>query len=253
MRIKFVMSMAAATLAGCETTGGSDLQVENTNLRQQLEASQAEIGQLRGTNLLLNRDIENLNQVISVLDTEKNSRIVESSVLREKVRFFVQNQVDVLSQFLVDGDLLDYIGGELVQRPNTEDEPFTLVNLSNVINSGGVLTGMGAFVINPCQVRVIILRNLEGELVTLWQSEIITLPNTGLVTYQFTNSVSVEPGDLIAYEFQDIVGVGYDTGTGDTRYTARPLVLGGAVPMSSLLGANDKRAYSIGVFGLLNL
>lgn len=251
--VKLIAVIASLTIAGCQSTGNqNELQKENTNLKSRLQSAEAEIGQLKGTNELLKRDIQNLNHVVSVLDTEKTSRVAESSTLREKVRFFVQNQTDIFKNFLVEGDLLDYIGGELVQRPNTEDKPRTIVDLNNKIKASGVLTGVGAYVIKPSQVKVLVLRELEGDLVVLWQSPIIKFANTGKISYQFSNSVSVEAGDLIAYQFVDVAGVGFDTGTGNTRYTEKELIQGKTIPTSSLLGEKDKRAYAIGVYGLLN-
>jgi hypothetical protein len=253
MNFKLVVLSVSLVLAGCQSTGNqNELQKENTNLKQRLQSAESEIGQLKGTNALLKRDIDSLNHVVSVLDTEKNSRVAESSLLREKVRFFVQNQTDVLKNFLVEGDLLDYIGGELVQRSMTEDKPRTIVDLNNRIKAAGVLTGVGAYVIKPSQVRVMVLREFDGELVVLWQSEVIKMANTGKSAIQFANSVSVEAGDYIAYRFVDVAGVGYDTGTGNTRYSDNEFVQGKTFPISSLLGEKDKRSYAIGVYGLLN-
>ena len=253
MNFKLMVLSASLVLAGCQSTGNqNELQKENTNLKQRLQSAESEIGQLKGNNALLKRDIDSLNHVVSVLDTEKNSRVAESSLLREKVRFFVQNQTDVLKNFLVEGDLLDYIGGELVQRSTTEDKPRTIVDLSNRIKASGVLTGVGAYVIKPSQVRVMVLREFDGELVVLWQSEVIKMASAGKNAIQFANSVSVETGDYIAYRFLDVAGVGFDTGTGNTRYSDNEFVQGKTFKASSLLGEKDKRSYAIGVYGLLN-
>jgi hypothetical protein len=148
--------------------------------------------------------------------------------------------------------LLDYIGGELVQRSTTEDRPRTIVDLSNRIKASGVLTGVGAYVIKPSQVRVMVLREFDGELVVLWQSEVIKMASAGKNAIQFANSVSVETGDYIAYRFLDVAGVGFDTGTGNTRYSDNEFVQGKTFKASSLLGEKDKRSYAIGVYGLLN-
>lgn len=253
MRKIIAISIGLVLLGGCQSTKNqSEFERENNSLKQQLQSAQAEIGQLKGNNVLLSREIENLNHVVSVLGTEKQSRTVESSVLRGKVRSFVQNQVDYFRGFLIEGDLLDYVGGELVQRPNTEDKPVTVVDLNNAFKSSGLITGLGAFVMRPSTVKVAILRNIDKNLVVLWQSEPIKLTSTGKVTYQFANSVSVEAGDIVAYQFQDNAGVGYDVGTGNARYSNEQLLPGKTVSVSSLLGERDRRAYSIGVYGLLS-
>ena len=69
---------------------------------------------------------------------------------------------------------------------------------------------------------------------------------------EFPVTVGVEKGDVLAYHLAQPGMVGFDTGTGDTRYLDEDIAVGTTVKPSSLEGENDKRAYSVGVFGLLN-
>lgn len=253
MRLAVTSILTIALLSGCGSTGNKgELAQVNKNLRQEIAQQKTEISQLKGTNTLLNKEIDELKHVISVLDTEKSSRVKESSVLRGQVRTFVQNQVDGLKQFLVAGNLLDYVGGELVERANIEDKPLTVVDLSNRIPSNGVLTGVGAYVIKSTTMKVKVLRNIENNLVTVWESNPIDMLIAGPNRHQFANSVGVEQGDIIAYEFPTSVGVGFDTGTGDSRYTTDKINLGRSIQLNSLMGKKFKRSYSVGVYGLLN-
>lgn len=252
--MRSIITIVAVTslLVGCGSTGKNNPQSVITNLENKLAQEKTTNNQLFNENRVLKLDIEKLNGVVSVLDTEKESRVKESSVLRNQVRKFVQNQISTLKEFLVEGDLLDYIGGELVQRSNIEKNPMTLVDLNNRINSSGVLTGLGAYVNAPSDVKVKVLRYIESNLVVVWESNPIKLYKLGLTKHQFVNSVSVEKGDVIAYEFKRNVGVGYSDGTADTRYSLNPLTLGESIHVNTLTGSNNKRAFSIGVYGLLN-
>jgi len=253
MRLLLVLVVCLIALSGCGSTSNKgELQTINKNLRQELAAAQGEIGQLQGRNTLLKQEVENLKQVAAVLNTEKSSRVKESSVLRGQVRKFVQDQVDGLKQFLVAGNLLDYVGGELVERASIDEKPLTVVDLTNRIPSNGVLTGVGAFVIKPTQVKVKVLRNINNNLVTVWESNLIDLLITGPNRHQFANTVGVEKGDVLAYEFPKNVGVGFDSGTGDSRHIEGKLNLGQSVQTKSLLGAKERRSYAMGVYGLLN-
>ncbi|WP_448213877.1 hypothetical protein [Colwellia sp. MEBiC06753] len=253
MRKILLLPISIIALSGCGSTGNkNDLQTVNTNLRQALAAQKQENSELLANNTLLNKKIDNLNQVIAVLDTEKSSRVQESTVLRGQVRNFVQNEIDALKAFLVEGDLLDYVGDELVERINLDEKPITIVDLSNRMPSAGVLTGVGAYVTRPTAMKVKVLRYIESNLVTVWESSVITMDTTGPNRLQFNNTVGVEKGDVIAYEFTATPGVGYSTGTGSSRYSNQPLALGSNIQVSSLMGTNQKRAYSMGVFGLLN-
>lgn len=240
-------------LSGCQSTKETaKLKEDNKNLQKELTLSKSKVNQLTANNLILKGEIEDLNNVIAVLDNEKNSRIRESSVLRSQVREFVQNNVDALKEFLVQGNLLDYIGGELVERNGAEDKPITLVDLTNKISKQGVLTGMGAYIMEPTSLKVKVLRNIDKKLVTIWESQLLSFDVEGLNRVQFANTIGVQVGDVIAYEFQGNVGVGFDSGTSDTRYTKSKLQLGKAISISSLMGKKEKRSYSLGVYGLLD-
>ncbi|NQY36790.1 MAG: hypothetical protein HRT37_17835 [Alteromonadaceae bacterium] len=253
MRSLIITLVCTSILLGCGSTNNKgDLKAVNTNLRNQIALEEQKNTQLRADNILLNRKIETLDQVITVLDTEKGSRVEESSVLRSQVRKFVQNQVDVLKAFLVEGRLLDYIGGELVERSNVENKPSTIVDLGNKITSAGVLTGVGAYVMQPTSMKVKILRLIDKKLVVIWESNIINMTTVGISRHQFANSIGVERGDVIAYEFNKNVGIGYNIGTSNSRYTNDPLTFGMSISVNSLLGKKDKRSYSMGVYGLLN-
>lgn len=252
MRTIITIIAVTSLLAGCGSTSKDNSQSVITNLEAKLAKEQSENNQLFNENRLLKLDVERLNGVVTVLDTEKDSRVKESSLLRNQVRKFVQNKITLLKEFLVEGDLLDYVGGELVQRNNNEKSPMTLVDLNNRINSAGVLTGLGAYVNTPSDVKVKILRYIESNLVVVWESAPIKLYKLGLTKHQFINTVSVEKGDVIAYEFDRNVGVGYSEGTSDTRYSKNVLSLGDSIHVSTLAGTKSKRAFSIGVYGLLN-
>ena len=253
--MRTVISILASILllVGCGSTGSkNDLRSVATNLKNQLQVAKQNNNELQDKNRVLNLKLTRLSGVVSTLDTEKASRVQESSTLRNKVRKFVQHEITGLKDFLVEGGLLDYIGGELVRRNNVEDEAITIVDLANRINSTGVITGLGAYIIKPSTVKVEVLRYIESRLVVVWTSDPIKMEIIGLHRFQFSNSVSVKKGDVMAYEFDKNVGVGFSEGTADSRYSKKPLRLGDSIHVSALLGAKSKRAYSIGVYGLLN-
>ena len=253
MRSVICIIVCTTFLIGCGSTSnkGSTKDVIS-NLESQIKATQEKNNELEIENRIQKIEINKLSNVVSALDTEKNSRVKESSVLRSQVRQFVQREITGLKSFLVEGGLLDYIGGELVPRKNVDDTPKTIVDLHNRINSSGVLTSVGAYVVKPSTVKVKVLRYIENKLVVVWESNPIKMNLVGQNRHQFVDSVSVQKGDAIAYEFIKSVGIGYSEGTADSRYAEKPLMLGDSIHVNALLGAKAKRAYSIGVYGLLN-
>ncbi len=251
--MKSFLIISALLLSACVVAPDVKvLQDEKASLEQQIASLNKRLAELEANNRVQQQTVAELNRVVGVLDTEKSSRVAESSSLRSQVRKFVQQQIDSLKEFLVLSDLLDYVGGELVERSQVEDKSLLLVDVANPIPRSGTLTGVSAHFVKPTPFVVKVMRRSEGQLVVVWQSSLIRVPATGMQRFNFPVTVGLEKNDVIAYFFPDTVGVSFDEGTSDVRYLNDDLGLGGNVKVSSLLGDTKKRAYSIGVYGLLD-
>ncbi len=227
------------------------LQDQNGSLQRQLDGANKKVSQLEASQTELKQEKAELNRVIGVLRNEKSSRVDESTNLRGDVRLYMQDQIDGLRQFLLKSNLLDYIGGELVERSKTSEEPELVVDLANVIPLQGTLTGVGAYFQAGGELTVKILRPIEEEMVVVWSSQPMLVTQTGMQRIQFPVSVGVDKGDILGYYFSTPKMVGFDTGTGKSRYLNEDVKVGEIIERSSLLGKSDRRSYSIGVFGLL--
>ena len=93
VRKQLLTLTALLALGGCQTAPNiKQLQDQNQDLQAKLDNANSRIGELRASELNLKGNVAELNRVISVLGTEKSSRVVESSQLRGSVRGFVQAQ-----------------------------------------------------------------------------------------------------------------------------------------------------------------
>lgn len=246
-------TLLVLSLAGCQTPPNiKALQDKNGSLQQQLDQAQSQINQMQADKELMQQKAKELKRIISVLGEEKSSRVAESTNLRGQVRQFVQTQIDNLKQFLLAADLVDYVGGELVERANVDDKPLLVVDLMDPVPLAGTLTGVSGYFRGTGRVSVKVLRPIKDSLVVVWSSKPITIAERGRQRLKFPVVVGVEKGDILAYYLAKPGMVGYDTGTGDTRYDTDDISVGSSLQRSSLDGKKDKRAYSIGVFGLLN-
>ena len=123
MRYPWFLLSTVIMLAGCQAAPGvQQLQDQNSSLQNQLEESNRQNDTLAAEKALLVQKNTELNRVLAVLGQEKTSRADESTNLRGDVRVFVQEQVDNLKQFLLRSNLIDYIGGELVERQQRDTE-----------------------------------------------------------------------------------------------------------------------------------
>src|SRR5690606_18735323 len=96
-----------------------------------------------------------------------------------------------------------------------------------------------------------VLHPVGGQHVVIWESKALDVERPGKQQIQFPVSVGVEKGDIIAYYFAKSPNVAYDISTGETLYQTADVVLGGAVSKTFLSGGSERRAYSLGVYGLL--
>ena len=243
----------AIALGACGTPANvKQIQDQNATLQGKLSAAEKNIVALKNEQSRLQQDIAEYKRVIGVLGTEKNSRVSESTSLRGQVRGLVQSQIDGLKDFLVEGNLLDYVGGELVARSQVDEKPVAVVDLANPVPKAGVLTGVGAFWQQAGTLSVQVLRPIEKELVVIWSSKDWRVDSAGYQRHNFSVNVGVEKGDVIAYSLSTPQSISFDIGTGDTRYLSDDLSIGDGFRASGLKGAKERRAYSLGVFALLN-
>jgi hypothetical protein len=239
-------------LSGCASQDVQILQKEKEDLQSRLDSANIEIRRLKQEELSLRDKVSALEHTASVLATEKSSRVEESSSLRAQVRKFVQNNVDAFKQFMVQGNLLDYVGSELVARAKQDKQPAFLVDFANVMPTSGILTGVGGHFTQAGNFIVKVLHPVGGQHVVIWESKTVEVERPGKQQFQFPVSVGVEKGDVIAYYFITAPNVAYDISTGDTLYQTADVALGGAVSKTFLSGATERRAYSLGVYGLLD-
>lgn len=248
-----LMALTPLLLTACATQPDvQQLRQENAQLEQEVEQASDQISEFRVREEQLRAELEERKRIIGVLRTEKSSRVEESTELRGLVREFVQNQIDSYREFLFQADLLDYVGGELVSRSQRGDEALTLVDLAHPIPKAGTLTGVAGYFEASGEVAVSVLRPVGEELVVVWRSPPVVIEQSGEVRASFPVTVGVEPGDLLAYEFSGPVPVGFDRGTGNTRFQRANLTVGSTINPDNLKGEEESRSYSLGVFGLLN-
>jgi hypothetical protein len=151
----------------------------------------------------------------------------------------------------VEGDLLDYIGGELFARAESDDEAALLVDFARPIPRRGALIGVGGFFIAPTGLTVSVMRPVGDRYLVIWQSPLIEIEDAGEQRERFSNPVGVEEKDVIGYDFSTSVKVSFDSGTGNKLYLQRSLPLGAMIDPSSFKWEKDKRSYPLGAFAIL--
>ena len=252
MRFTWLLLFSPLAFTACQTPPNiQQLESEKQALRLELTNAEQEIAKLETARNKLQAELNEANRLLDIMGGEKSARVQESSTLRNEVRHFAQSQIDDLKSFLLNSNLLDYVGGELVNRKKFDNRPLMLVDMQNSIPRAGVLTGVGGHFTKPTQLVVKVLRPVNNYLVVIWESRPITISKTGRSNLAFPVTVGVEKGDILGYYFPTMATASFDTGTADTRYTTENLRLGNKIKPSSLGGEKERRAYALGVYGLL--
>ncbi|MBN1672270.1 MAG: hypothetical protein JXR37_14615 [Kiritimatiellae bacterium] len=248
MKRVFPLLCVAALATGCANT--TELKRQRDLLAAELAASRNKVADLERRQKELQGEVQRQEEVSKVLEREKGARAAEAGAVRADTRRFIKKQVEDLKAFSQEKALLDYVGGELLDRTQTDGRNQLLIDMQHVLQAPGTLMGGKLYAKSATTVSLVALRRSGGNLVVIWQSKPFRVPGAGVFALSFEAPISVERGDLIGLFSPGPVQVPFDAGTGDTRATAGPVSVGQSIPASAL-PAGDRRTYSFGVVGFL--
>ena len=178
------------------------LEQQNKDLNVSLQTTQNYVTELEKQNTDLAASLDVQNNISNALGKEKEAHVKKSLNLQQNIRSFLKSQMSIFREFSQNSDLLDYIGGELIERKKLEDKDLALVDLRNRIPSGGTLLGTCGYFSSPCRYLINILRKANDEWFVVWQAGPFDVSGTQKQTFDFRVPVSVEKGDVVAYAFQ---------------------------------------------------
>ncbi len=242
MRLFTVLSILI--LASALSTGCANVQ----QLKRERDVLAAELAVNRDRVTQLDAQVNTLTGVNKALVKEKDARVKETTEVRSEVRDFVRQQVSAIQTFSQSRKLLDYIGGELIQRKHSGGKGLFLIDMKNRLTADAQLTGGGVYLNGPSRFSFCILRPVADGFQVVWISKDFATSKAGLVRATFASPIGAAKGDVIGLYSNSALPVPYDIGTGDTRTVKTRPKVGVAVKGSELQG-NEARAYSFGVVG----
>lgn len=254
---KILLMLLFVSITSCSTDGAiKKLKVENNLLQKEVSAYQKKVTSYQGKVATLelqlkdkNTKIQELDAFSSDLNKEKASRVEDSSNLRAEVRQFIRREMDDFRDFFKNSDIADYVGGELIERPNTSGSNLTIIDFKHPLSKKGRLLGATMIVSQPTVFSVLVFRRVGNDLIVLWKSEPFKVVNSGRNKVGFKLDVTVEKGDLLGFSFPEKVGVPYNNKTGDTGIIEGQLHPGKLIELSQIEYRSEKRNYSAGVYG----
>ncbi|PLX81988.1 MAG: hypothetical protein C0616_03300 [Desulfuromonas sp.] len=252
MRLLLALCVVGFLLGGCAapTEEMKKLQLQNSNLQGELAAAKESISELEQQKADLTGQVEQLTRISGTLEREKAVRVEETGQLRQGVRSFVRSQLSSLREFSKNEDFLDYSGGELIERSGSPGKSVSLVDTQNTMGYNGTLYGIRGQFSGPVALRLAVLRPIKQRWVVVWNTEKLEVKKPGLQQVDFPVPVSVEAGDLVAYQFPDEMPVACDKGTGGLLMIDQQLESGQKLQQQQV-GSFQGYACSIGVVGIL--
>ncbi len=243
--------LVTVVLVGCESTEG--LIKERNALSAELAVQFEKNAALNSENKQLDEKLTFMTGVANNLKVEKDIRVKETASVRQVVREFVRDQMQVTREFSHNANLLDYIGGEVIDRATIDGEDQILVDFKQAFARPALIMGGKVFVRAPCEVYFCVFRPVEDNMVIIWQSSVFQAEQVGVNSFTFNVPVNVEQGDLVALGCKGAVQVPYDLGTGGVRFMKRSDgSVGIPLNMRSFSSHSDMRNYSFGVSGFLD-
>lgn len=252
MRYLIVCLAVCLFAGGCAapTEQMKQLQVENSRLQSDLSSAKSNIEDLEGKNAQLTDQVRRLTKISGTLAQEKAVRVEESSQLRQEVRAFLREQMSSLREFSKNEDFLDYRGGELIRRTGDIGKSAALIDTLYRMNEPGILFGVRGQFAEPSRLSMAVLREVAGEWVVVWKTELIEITRPGIQNIDFPVPVTVQKDDLVAYLFPDNIPIACEQGTGGIVPVDKMLQVGQKLDRT-VLGSHQGWACSIGVVGVL--
>jgi hypothetical protein len=248
LRYPLMLLVVPVLLTGCAST--QQLKHERDVLAAELSVERDRVAQLKEEKRNLEERVASLEGIGNVLQKEKARRVEDAIGVRREVRGFVKAQVDALSAFSQRAQLLDYLGGEIIERSMTDGQNVLLVDDRNIIPAPA--TGLGGRFLSkgrmPCHFCV--LRGQDQTLAVVWMSGLFNAPGAGVHDVDFKIPVGVEKGDRIGLLAPAECLVPFDEGTGKTIVFPGPVRPGQRID-SSKTGKPSTRTYSFGIIGFL--
>ncbi len=242
MRFRILVLMFAMSFLtfGCAADNNT-LKKENSLLKTQLNETRAE-------NTRLGDNLDKCSKISDTLSKEKTSKDASMSSLRAKTRVFLRNEYDVLNRFSKNDELMDYIGGEQIERKGLKGSNQTLVDMRPLSANAVIYVIKGDFM---SQTKIIpkLFRETDSGLICVWEGTLLIVESVGLTSLELSTPLNAMKGDFIGLYFPDDVTVPFDDETGSFSVYSRNIKMGSPLPTTPIF---MKRSYSIGVSGLLD-
>lgn len=239
MKRFWLMLLLCVFSAGCAPEV-QQLQKQVRDLKADVSAREAENSRIQG-------ELNSCTSLATTLKTERQERHKDLTSLKAETRAYIKAEFDTLRNFSKNSVLLDYMGGELIERKHKSGSNTTVLNLQKV-DTDAVLYGVEGY-FDPGSIVVPQLFRKKGEyMFCIWQGPLLEVVDSGVSFFDLDTPLNIQKGDYVGFYFPEKVAVSYDERTGNYVTFSGKIDLGEAVPSSF---STENRNYSVGVRGFI--
>ena len=232
------LSFLLFSLTGCADPEG---------LRNQIKELNNEISEMLVIKEELTSKLNSCNKLTSDLTQEKEERHKNLTSLKAKTRRFIKEEYNFLGAFSKSEELMDYKGGELIERTERGGSDLTILNMTPLpLNS--VIYSIDGFFYQETTFSPQLFRLIEEEWICVWQGPYIHVQAPGLITFPLETPLNAVKGDIFGFYFPDDVAVSFSERTGTHTTFSGKVDMGEEAP-SRFKATN--RSYSIGISGFI--
>lgn len=239
MKTFFLLCLVALFVSGCAP--------EVQQLRQQLRQLEERVADQEMENARLKSELAEYQELSATLEDEKDAKNIKLMAIKSKTRMFIKEGFDSLNHFSKNRELMDYIGGELIERKKKEGENIAILYMEPLPSDSVISIVQGLFDTGT-QVAPLLFREKEGELICIWQGKLIEVLSPGESVLELDTPLHAAAGDRFGFYFPGKAGIPFNSKTGNYSIIYGKVELGERV--SGKLSAGN-RNYSIGVAGFL--
>ena len=256
MKTALLLAPLCVGLCGCAGTSGS--QTELNLVQNDLAAARERAAELETVIQQKEQEIERLrdeNQVLEdsrvSLDREKTIRIEQAREIRGIARRFIRAQTSALRLFSENPALLDYLGGEPIDRSRHEEgKSVLIIDLARPLPSAAMIFSGQIYQRVPLPFFFCLIRAQNQDYSVVWMSQEFNPAEPGFSTVSFEAGITAQKGDFLAVYCPRGVGMPYDELGGRCAVIKGSIGVGQAVS-SKTFADPTTRGYSFGVLGFL--
>ncbi|MGA1847224.1 hypothetical protein [Deferribacter abyssi] len=203
---------------------------------------------MKKENKVVRSKLEKCEKLNKLLSEEKKFSYLELTKLRNELRDFLRNQLISIDKLSNKTILMDYTGGEIIERSKFDKSAKLIVFKSKMFKDGDEIRGIKGYFVKNGKIQLKIFKRLDKDIyVCVGNSEVFSV-NKGKHYLELKSKLLLDDNTIIGFYFPEGINVFYSKNAENFCIVHSDILLGDKLKLS-----NDKcYTFSLGVMGYFN-